>query len=138
MYLLGMYARICPRPRRYVGIDGKPLPHYAGLPNANMRLYGGAQYHRAIVEFRHVVGQIKCPSISREEIVNACGIDDVHDGVNYTRAACVIAINKAKDVFEPFLYQLGYRLSHVRKATSTRTSRPIPIPTLRDHTTRGD
>lgn len=99
----------------YVGPDGKPLPHYAGLPNANMRLYGGAQYHRAIVEFRHVVGQMKCPPISREEIVNACGIDDVHDGVNYTRAACVIAIGKAKDVFEPFLFQLGYRLSHVMK-----------------------
>lgn len=43
---------------------------------------------------------------SREEIVNACGIDDFHDGVNYTRTACVIAVSKARDMFEPFLHQV--------------------------------
>ena len=42
------------------------------------------------------IGTISCPDISREEIVNACGIDDFHDGVNYTRTACVIAVSKAK------------------------------------------
>jgi len=26
------------------------------------------------------IGTISCPDISREEIVNACGIDDFHDG----------------------------------------------------------
>ena len=45
--------------------------------------------------------------------MNACGIDDFHDGVNYTRTACVIAVSKARDLFEPFLHQLGYRLSHI-------------------------
>lgn len=43
----------------------------------------------------------------REEIVNACGIDDFHDGVNYTRTSCVIAVSKARDMFEPFLHQVG-------------------------------
>ena len=37
--------------------------------------------------------------------MNACGIDDFHDGVNYTRTACVIAVSKARDMFEPFLHQ---------------------------------
>lgn len=97
----------------FVGVDGQPLPHYATLSNSNMRLFGGAQYHRAMSEFRHVVGQMTCPAVSREEVVNACGVDEVHDGVNYIRAACTVAINKAKDTFEPFLYQLGYRLAHV-------------------------
>lgn len=50
-----------------------------------MRLYGGAQYHRAMAEFRLVVGGVKCPSITREEIVNACGVEDIHDGTNYSR-----------------------------------------------------
>lgn len=59
------------------------------------------------------IGQINCPDISREEIVNACGIDDFHDGVNYTRTACVIAVAKARELFEPFLHQLGYRLAHI-------------------------
>lgn len=71
-----------------------------------MRLYGGAQYHRAMAEFRFVVGGIKCPPITREEIVNACGVEDIHDGTNYSRTACVIAVAKARDTFEPFLHQV--------------------------------
>lgn len=55
------------------------------LQNAGMRLYGGAQYHRAMAEFRFLVGAIKCPPITREEIVNACGVEDIHDGTNYSR-----------------------------------------------------
>lgn len=91
----------------FVGPDGKTLPVPENLPNAHMRLFGGAQYHRAMAEFRNGIGNLTCPDISREEIVNACGIDDFHDGVNYTRTACVIAVSKARDVFEPFLHQVG-------------------------------
>ena len=89
----------------FVGPDGKSLPVPEELPNAHMRLFGGAQYHRAMAEFRLGMGELICPDISREEIVNACGIDDFHDGVNYTRTACVIAVSKARDMFEPFLHQ---------------------------------
>jgi GTPase SAR1 family protein len=96
----------------FVAMDGVQMP-YKHMPNANMRLYGGAQYHRAMAEFRFVVGNVKCPVISREEIVNACGVEDIHDGTNYFRTACVIAVAKARDVFEPFLHQLGTRLSHI-------------------------
>lgn len=106
------------------------------LQNANMRLYGGAQYHRAMAEFRLIVGKLKCQTISREEIVNACGVEDIHDGTNYVRltisiimssslailskfsvvtyyfnlcrAACVIATSKARDVFEPLLQQVFF------------------------------
>ncbi|GBG59025.1 hypothetical protein CBR_g24372 [Chara braunii] len=96
----------------FLGNDGNQLPQKQ-MPNANMRLYGGAQYHRAMGEFRQVVGAMRCPSVNREEIVNACGVEDIHDGTNYFRTACVIAVAKARDVFEPFLYQLGFRLSHI-------------------------
>lgn len=99
----------------FVGPDNRPITADAQLPNAHMRLFGGAQYHRAMAEFRAGIGQITCPDISREEIVNACGIDDFHDGVNYTRTACVIAVSKARDMFEPFLHQLGYRLAHIQR-----------------------
>ncbi|GBF91812.1 dynamin ARC5 [Raphidocelis subcapitata] len=97
----------------FVSTNGEPLPLPSALPNANMRLYGGAQFHRAMAEFRLAVGRLTCPDISREEIVNACGVDDVHDGVNFVRTACVIAVSKAREVFEPFVHQLGYRLAHV-------------------------
>jgi len=103
----------------FVGPDGKALPVPEDLPNAHMRLFGGAQYHRAMAEFRGGIGGLACPDISREEIVNACGIDDFHDGVNYTRTACVIAVSKARDTFEPFLHQARARL---RRAPARRWS----------------
>ncbi|XP_022898089.1 dynamin-like protein ARC5 isoform X1 [Olea europaea var. sylvestris] len=98
----------------FIGSDGLQFP-YKLIPNAGMRLYGGAQYHRAMAEFRFVVGGFKCPPITREEIVNACGVEDIHDGTNYSRTACVIAVAKARDTFEPFLHQLGDRLLHILK-----------------------
>ncbi|XP_073310493.1 dynamin-like protein ARC5 [Primulina huaijiensis] len=98
----------------FIGSDGLQFPQKL-IPNAGMRLYGGAQYHRAMAEFRFVVGGIKCPPITREEIVNACGVEDIHDGTNYSRTACVIAVAKARDTFEPFLHQLGARLLHILK-----------------------
>ncbi|KMT03685.1 hypothetical protein BVRB_8g190220 [Beta vulgaris subsp. vulgaris] len=98
----------------FTGPDGLQFPPKL-IPNAAMRLYGGAQYHRAMAEFRFVVGGTKCPQITREEIVNACGVEDIHDGTNYSRTACVIAVSKARDTFEPFLHQLGHRLLHILK-----------------------
>ncbi|KAI5356126.1 hypothetical protein L3X38_009021 [Prunus dulcis] len=98
----------------FVSSDGLQFPHKL-IPNAGMRLYGGAQYHRAMAEFRFLAGGIKCPPITREEIVNACGVEDLHDGTNYSRTACVIAVAKARDTFEPFLHQLGCRLLHILK-----------------------
>ncbi|CAK9236168.1 unnamed protein product [Sphagnum tenellum] len=96
----------------FVSTDSLQMP-FKQIPNAGMRLYGGAQYHRAMAEFRFLVGGVKCPILSREEIVNACGVEDIHDGTNYYRTACVIAVAKARDIFEPSLLQLGMRLSHI-------------------------
>ncbi|KAL2930183.1 Dynamin-like protein ARC5 [Bienertia sinuspersici] len=98
----------------FTGPDGLQFPPKL-TPNAGMRLYGGAQYHRAMAEFRFIVGGTKCPQLTREEIVNACGVEDIHDGTNYSRTACVIAVSKARDTFEPFLHQLGNRLLHILK-----------------------
>eukprot|EP00892_Ulva_mutabilis_P001680 jgi/Ulvmu1/11512/UM078_0001.1 len=83
------------------------------LPNASLRLYGGAQYNRAMAEFRAVVSTMACPAIEREEVMNACGVDDFHDGANVIRTACVVGMAKARDALEPYLQQLGSRLAHV-------------------------
>ncbi|KAG8093429.1 hypothetical protein GUJ93_ZPchr0012g20022 [Zizania palustris] len=98
----------------FTGSENFVIPNKL-MPNAGMRLYGGAQYHRAMAEFRLVVGSIKCPPVTREEIVNACGVEDIHDGTNYSRTACVIAVAKARDTFEPYLHQLGFRLLYIMK-----------------------
>jgi hypothetical protein len=67
------------------GYQTNNLTNFLHWQNAGMRLYGGAQYHRAMAEFRFLVGGVKCPILSREEIVNACGVEDIHDGTNYYR-----------------------------------------------------
>lgn len=54
-----------------------------------------------------------CPEIEREEIMNACGVDDFHDGANVIRTACVVGMAKARDSLEPYLTQLGERLAHI-------------------------
>lgn len=69
---------------------------------------------------RAVVGQLKCPAVDREEIVNACGVDDLHDGANVIRTAVVVGTSKARETLEPFMGQLGRRLAHVM-------SRMLPI-----------
>jgi len=61
------------------------------------------------------VGNVQCPVVSREDIINACGVDEVHDGVNYTRTACVIAVARARETFEPYVHQLGFRLAHIAR-----------------------
>lgn len=35
--------------------------------------------------------------VSEDEIANAAGISDMHDGVNFMRAACVIAVDKVEN-----------------------------------------
>jgi hypothetical protein len=52
--------------------------------------------------------------------VNACGVDDLHDGANVIRTAVVVGTSKARETLEPFLGQLGRRLAHVM-------SRMLPI-----------
>ena len=55
-----------------MGSNGKALPVPEGqLPNAGMRLFGGAQFHRAMAEFRLAVGGIqvrvwKCGGVDDE------------------------------------------------------------------------
>ena len=61
------------------------LKHADSPPDSRMQQSNSA--HVALC-CRSGIGQLTCPDISREEIVNACGIDDFHDGVNYTRTAC--------------------------------------------------
>ncbi len=85
------------------------------IGNANAKLFGGAQYHRALREFNVAVRHMSAPLVTEDEIANAAGIGDMHDGVNFMRAACVIAVEKAKESFEPMLEALRHRLVHIMR-----------------------
>lgn len=94
--------------------------------NAPHKLFGGAQYHRAIREFTVAVKHMRSPPVTEDEIANAAGMGDVHDGVNFMRAACVIAVEKAQASFEPMLEALRHRQLHIM-----RRMLPIVEATLR-------
>ncbi|KAK4538252.1 hypothetical protein CDCA_CDCA16G4277 [Cyanidium caldarium] len=95
-------------PKLMISSHGEPH-----VDNQDARLFGGAQYYRALREFKAIVAEMERPPVSHEEIANAAGIDDAHDGVNYMRAACVIAVEKAKDAFDPLLDRLAIRCLHI-------------------------
>lgn len=80
--------------------------------NQGHRLYGGAQYHRIMREFNLATRCLRLPTISEDEIANAAGIGDTHDGVNFLRAACVISLEKARNSFDPLLESLRLRMAH--------------------------
>ncbi|KAL7547959.1 hypothetical protein ACHAWF_011264 [Thalassiosira exigua] len=81
--------------------------------NTQHRLYGGSQYHRSLREFNLATRCLRLPTITEDEIANAAGIGETHDGVNFLRAACVIALEKAQISFDPLLESLRLRVSHV-------------------------
>eukprot|EP00591_Stephanopyxis_turris_P010410 CAMPEP_0195525514 /NCGR_PEP_ID=MMETSP0794_2-20130614/25993_1 /TAXON_ID=515487 /ORGANISM="Stephanopyxis turris, Strain CCMP 815" /LENGTH=1001 /DNA_ID=CAMNT_0040655993 /DNA_START=127 /DNA_END=3133 /DNA_ORIENTATION=- len=81
--------------------------------NCEHRLYGGSQYHRALREFSLATRCLRLPTITEDEIANACGVGDTHDGVNFLRASCIIALEKARTSFDPMLDALKNRAMHV-------------------------
>jgi len=87
--------------------------------NREHRLYGGSQYHRVLREFNLASKCMRLPSITEDEIANAAGVGDTHDGVNFLRASCVIALEKARTSFDPLLEALSLRMMHVMGKLST-------------------
>lgn len=83
--------------------------------HADAALYGGAQYRRALREFALAVRHLSLPSVGSDEIANALGVGDAHDGADFVRASCVIAVDKARLSFEPQLRTLAHRVSHVMR-----------------------
>jgi hypothetical protein len=77
------------------------------------RLYGGSQYHRTLREFNLATRCLRAPTIADDEIANAVGMGESHDGVNFLHAACSISLEKARTSFEPLLNTLASRMTHV-------------------------
>uniref|UniRef100_A0A7S1BLX2 Dynamin-type G domain-containing protein n=1 Tax=Corethron hystrix TaxID=216773 RepID=A0A7S1BLX2_9STRA len=83
--------------------------------NCRHKLYGGAQYHRVLREFALATRCLRLPTITEDEVANAAGMGDVHDGVNFLHASCVIALEKARISFDPLLDGLRKRTCHVMR-----------------------
>ena len=85
------------------------------MGSSNHKLFGGAQYYRAMREFAVAVRHMPAEAVTEDEIANAAGMGDRHNGVNFMRAACVIAMEKAQLSFEPMLEALRARTAHIMK-----------------------
>lgn len=99
--------------------------------NRDHKLYGGSQYHRALREFHLATRCLRFPTITEDEIANAAGIGETHDGVNFLHASCTIALEKARISFEPMLGRLQMRLMHVMNRLG-----PVTEYMLREHRER--
>ena len=98
--------------------DEPELDHAALWLHAGKRLYGGAQYWRAMHEFMLGAAQGSDDEVSIEDIVNAMGVDGYHDGVNYMRAVCVLVIEKARGYFDSALVKLRLRMLYIMSRLS--------------------
>lgn len=103
--------------------------------NAKHKLFGGAQYHRAIREFTSAVRHMPAPPVTEDEIANAAGMGDMHDGVNFMRAACVLAMQKAQNTFDPLLEAMRVRSTYIMGRLFDVVA-DIVIPNARDTDSR--
>ncbi|RYH02906.1 hypothetical protein EON65_47600, partial [archaeon] len=85
------------------------------IDNSQYKLLGGAQYYRTLKEFCLAVKHGVAPAITENEIANAAGMGETHNGVNFMRAACIIAMEKAAMSFEPMLDALSHRMDYIMK-----------------------
>lgn len=111
----GGFQNAPPKPGPSMALTLSQADLDASVGHADASLYGGAQYRRAIREFALAVRHLSLPEVRRDEIANALGVGDAHDGADFVRAACVIAVDKARRSFEPQLETLAVRATHVMR-----------------------
>jgi len=86
---------------------------YNSIGDADNKLYGGSAYHRALRELHLILSTCPTSAVLDEEIAIASGVDEVHDGPNFLRAAAVIAMEKAYGSFEPIVEDFATRLIYI-------------------------
>ncbi|KAL7537167.1 hypothetical protein ACHAXR_007634 [Thalassiosira sp. AJA248-18] len=94
-------------------IEDPTLLSYWGLtPNA--KLYGGAQYHRVLRYYHHLLLTVPLPPITNDEVALLTnGITEVHDASDLMRAVALLVRHKMELVMEDVLADMTRRLLYV-------------------------
>ncbi|KAL7500495.1 hypothetical protein ACHAWT_010464 [Skeletonema menzelii] len=94
-------------------IEDPDLLSYWGLtPEA--RLYGGAQYHRVLRYYHHLLLTAPLPQITDDEVaLLSNSITDVHDASDLMRAVALLVQQKLELVMEDILADMTRRLLYV-------------------------
>lgn len=87
----------------------------ARLPNAELRLYGGAQYERLLHEFEHVAHAREFPPTSIHEVASALGTCKSHNIPLLEAAASDIVQIKARQTLAPLLDVILRRVTYVMR-----------------------
>lgn len=77
----------------------------ADVEFANQKLWGRAQFSRAIDEVQLTIASIKCPETDPVQFANAGAFYPRHDGKDQAGTACSLAAKMAQVLFEPILNQ---------------------------------
>eukprot|EP01125_Pyxidicula_operculata_P022453 TRINITY_DN918_c0_g1_i6.p1 TRINITY_DN918_c0_g1~~TRINITY_DN918_c0_g1_i6.p1 ORF type:complete len:289 (-),score=86.32 TRINITY_DN918_c0_g1_i6:99-935(-) len=81
--------------------------------NANLKLYGGAQYERLLNEFEFVAHSIEFPKTSINEVASALGTAKSHNAPLFEAAASDIVQTKAKKTLLPLIDYVLRRCSFI-------------------------
>lgn len=86
-------------------------------PTHNRKLYGGAQYHRAMAQFHTLIENIPVDKSTSDEIALLIqGIpDNSHNGVNLLRSVAKLSSRKMQLIMDEVLVELAKRMEFVLK-----------------------
>ncbi|KAL7546657.1 hypothetical protein ACHAWF_009989 [Thalassiosira exigua] len=123
--------------------DSSLLSHWGLTPDA--KLYGGAQYHRALRYYHHLFLTAPLPVITDDEIALLVdGISEVHDASDLMRAVALLVRQKMERAMEGILSDMTRRLRYVMDRQwemaeyAATVSRPLGGSTFRGTTVHGD
>jgi len=83
--------------------------------NANLKLYGGAQYERLLNEFEFVAHSIEFPKTSINEVASAMGTAKSHNAPLFEAAASDIVRAKAKKTLLPLINNVLHRCTFIMR-----------------------
>ena len=82
-----------------------------GVADAERMLFGGAQYYRAIAEFKAAAISLPVVDVPPEDVTNAMGV--AVDAALYGRAASAIALQRAVEQMRPLVDALFARVEYI-------------------------
>jgi len=80
-----------------------------------LKLNGGQQIKRLLIEFQRILEQISLPKISKDDIIMGAGVNQMGSYTNYVWSACEIVNQYSSQILKPLLKQLNKRASYIMR-----------------------
>jgi len=80
-----------------------------------LKLNGGQQIKRLLIEFQRILEQISLPKISKDDIIMGAGVNQMGSYTNYVWSACEIVNQYSSQILKPLLKQLNKRVTYIMR-----------------------